>query len=343
MICCHNSAARLPVTLAHLGAQKVSGNVPWEVILVDNASSDGTVEVARQAWEKHPAAPLHVIAEPRPGLAFARRRGVAEAQYEFISFVDDDNWVEEGWIERTATLLDDHPEVGALGGSSTAVFEETPPDWFFACKTLYAVSSENWPAGECPPTRTVWGAGMAIRKAAWQDIESLDSAPLAIGRCGKTLGAGDDTELCYRLRLAGWKLWYEPQLRLQHYMPQGRLDWAYSRRLHRGSGASAVALSAYESILWPRNRAFPKLRQSWEWKILRTIRNLLARPGKLVKAVFTLAEGDLEILQIEDSYGRLIALARNRSSYYANLAQVRELAKHLQSRRQADCELTLQS
>ena len=329
VICCHNSAARLPETLSHLGAQKVTPDLPWEVIVVDNASTDDTIAVAEACWRRHPAAPLRVISEPRLGVAFARDRGVAEAQYEFVTFVDDDNWVANRWVEQAASLLQDHPDVGAVGGSSTPVFEGPSPDWFPASQTMYAISSDHWPAGECH--RDLWTAGMTFRRDFWQELQAYPR--LAMGHTGKGLAGGEDNEFCWRLRLAGWKLWYEPSLSFQHYMPKSRLSWAYARRLYRGSGIGAAALAPYRSVLDPPpSGTFRRLRNTWGWQVLQNLKCLFRYPRKLVQACTGSGEGDPDILNIEQFYGSLITLIRNRSSYNQGLRQVRELVEQFEIR-----------
>jgi glycosyltransferase involved in cell wall biosynthesis len=78
VVCTHEGATRLPAVLAHLAAQRVVAALPWEVVVVDNASTDGTAAVARAMWPTTAPAPLRVIAEPRPGVGHARLRGLDE-------------------------------------------------------------------------------------------------------------------------------------------------------------------------------------------------------------------------------------------------------------------------
>src|SRR5262249_4960254 len=197
-------------TLAHLLDQKVSGAVPWEVIVVDNASTDDTAAAAKSCW-RNAAAPLRVIHEPRPGQKFARERGVAEARYEFISFADDDNWLADDWVDVAAGFLAEHPEVGAVGGSSTLAADRAAPRWFPSCQVLYAISPEKWIAGERIPDNAPWGAGLTIRKSAWRQVHSTDSPFLTSGRLGASLAAGEDNELGYRRSLGNWNPWDEPR------------------------------------------------------------------------------------------------------------------------------------
>src|SRR5215472_9609045 len=117
VICCHNSALLLPETLACLQAQTFSGVRPdCEVIVVDNASTDQTSQAARHHWPSDGPIPLRIVQEPKLGLTAARLRGIAEAQYEFVCFVDDDNRVASDWVESVFRLMSAHPQIGACGG-----------------------------------------------------------------------------------------------------------------------------------------------------------------------------------------------------------------------------------
>lgn len=325
VIICHNSGRLLPATLACLKAQKVTEDIPWEVVIVDNASTDNTVAVAKKSWRDHNSVPLRIVEEPRLGQAFARERGASEARYEFVSYVDDDNWVSEDWVERAATFMRDHSDAGAVGGSSVVAADREIPKWFEDCKVFYAISDESWEAGDCTHTRpAIWTAGMTFRKSAWEAVVLHEAPLLATGRKGKSMAGGEDSEFCYRLRMAGWKLWYEPRLRFQHYMPSQRLEWEYTRRLYRGSGEASALLFPYEAICNPRTR-FPKLRRTWEWQFLRAVESLLLHLPALLKGCLSSREGDLEILAADQAWGFFRGLARSRSSYYQGLNTVTTL------------------
>ena len=138
MICCHNSASLLPATLDHLARQKVDPSISWEVIVVDNLSTDNTASVAHRSWTAGSRAPLRVVAEPRLGLSYARASGIANARYDIITFVDDDNWLCPSWVETVHGVMAEHPEVGALGGINEPAFETVRPAWFGPVAYLYA-------------------------------------------------------------------------------------------------------------------------------------------------------------------------------------------------------------
>src|SRR5207247_2261272 len=105
-----------------------------------------------------------------------------------------------------------------------------------------------------------------------------------------------DAELCYGLRLAGWRLWYEPKLKLKHFLPATRLQWNYLRRVSRGFGAATASLDYYEyAAREGGQRKIGRFRRSWSWQTLATIRYLLRKPVKLLRAPFSDMEGDADV------------------------------------------------
>src|SRR5688572_20942184 len=95
IICCYNSSQRIGETLRHLARQQFPEDFRYEVLLVDNDSTDDTTAVARAIWDKEGPAgiPLRIVEELRAGQMYARDKGVKEAAYDSIVFCDDDNWL----------------------------------------------------------------------------------------------------------------------------------------------------------------------------------------------------------------------------------------------------------
>jgi len=317
IICCHNSAARLAATLGYLRCQEVSPSIPWEIILVDNASTDGTADVALNNWPNESAATLRVVNEPQLGLSHARNRGFSEAKYEIVSFIDDDNWVCPNWIQLVSEIMSAHSNIGACGGYNNAVCEIDPPWWFDLFKSSYAVGSQGESAGDITSTRgRVWGAGLNIRKVAWEHLLTRGFRPLLADRTGDAQTSGGDTELCFALRLAGWKLWYDPRLQLRHFLPAGRLEWQNLRRLHRGFGAASVWLDLYVAALeGPPKSLVKRLKRARPWKILAVVTRLFWHDVKLLRAFNDSSEGNPDILQVELRIGRLLELVQGRKKY----------------------------
>jgi glycosyltransferase involved in cell wall biosynthesis len=329
VICCYNSAERLPNTLAHLSTQKVPSDLSWEVIVVDNASTDNTVEVARQHWSKAVRAPLRVVSESRPGVTHARRRGFTEAKYEIVCFVDDDNWVCQEWVSIVSELMTTRPNVGACGGAGEAVSKTDLPWWFEKFQSHYAVGPQSESTGDVTFTRGyLWGAGLAVRKSAWSQLIEKGYQPLLTDREGAALSAGGDTELCFALRLTGWRLWYEPRLKFKHLLPSSRFQWSYLRALYRGFGAAEAVLDAYQ---FARNGGLAKrkgrfLQNACLRQMIIETKALLRFRGKLLRAIWQPLEGDPDVLDIERLAGKIRELWRTRDAYEQHLRMAEKLA-----------------
>ena len=108
----------------------------------------------------------------------------------------------------------------------------------------------------------LWGAGMTVRRIAWQHLLGNGFMPPLVDRRGTAnYNSGGDAEICFALRLSGWRLWFEPALRLRHFLLKHRLDWRYLRRLLRGFGASTLVLDPYQRALG--EAAAARLPASW--------------------------------------------------------------------------------
>ena len=334
ILCCHNSADRLPQTLAHLSAQRVPEDVRWEVIVIDNASTDQTAMVAQSVWPSNHAANLRVVHEPKLGLSFARTRGVEESAYDFVGFVDDDNWLSPDWVQTALKVLSRNPQIGACGGFIEAIYEATPPSWFELHKGGYAPGAQGQEEGGDVTWRGfLMGAGLLMRKNIWEQIWSLGFRQLLVDRQGSGLTAGGDHEICLAIRLAGWRLWYEPQLHLGHFLPAKRLDWALLRKQARGAGMCEAGLDPYWFTIRDETvshttfgRVAQHLKESWLFQILISLGHLARHPLKLAQSKFCLFEGDHQVVWLEREIGRLQGLLERRHSYHANLRSIRRAA-----------------
>ena len=176
----HNGAPRLGATLAHVAAQRPPAGLAWEVILVDNASTDGTADAALAAWPADAPAQLRVVHEHQLGLGHAHARGFAEASGQLVTWVEDDNWIAPDWLELVSRTMEEHPEVGALGGFNEPVCEISPPAWLERFQYAYAAGPQGPARGDVTDSRGfLWGAGMTVRKKAWDQPGRSGLSPAA--------------------------------------------------------------------------------------------------------------------------------------------------------------------
>jgi glycosyltransferase involved in cell wall biosynthesis len=250
IICCYNSADRLPQTLAHLASQKFSQKISWEIIVVDNASTDHTTAVARNCWEEQGSpVPLKVVTEPQMGLTNARNRGVTEAKYEILIFCDDDNWLSDNYVGLAFSLMRNDLSVGAIGGFGSPVFEREAPAWFKHWMSFYAIGDQNESiAHEVNGYKYVYGAGMVVSKVALKTLAALNFKNITTDRVGKKLVSGGDIELCFALQIIGYTVLYNPQLEFSHFITSQKLKLRYALRLASGIGYSSDLLFPYRKL-----------------------------------------------------------------------------------------------
>ena len=263
IICCYNSSQRLPETLRKIASLNTDG-IEVEVIVVNNASKDNTVEVAETEWARHRSnLAFRIENQSIPGLAAARSKGVAASNHKYILFCDDDNWLDRNYLLYALELMQAHPEVGALGGVSHPACEVTAPPWFNALQAAYAVGRQGRSSGE---VWVLWGAGLVLRKDALQSLRAAGFQELLSDRKGNNLSSGGDHELCWALRLAGYKLWYDERLELQHFVPKDRLTEMYIRRLFRSTAYCVLGLQPYQSILERDIRTNESINRTIFWR-----------------------------------------------------------------------------
>jgi hypothetical protein len=125
---------------------------------------------------------------------------------------------------------------------------------------------------------------------------------------GKKLSGCGDLELTRAIRLSGWRLDREPRLRMHHFLPAHRLDWAYLRRLARGEAASQVMLAWSDPAR--KDELSPWFRNTRLCQAQSIIRSLLTKPKLLGAWLFSPREGDPNVIEAEKRIGTLVGLVQ---------------------------------
>lgn len=228
IICCYNSASRIGVTIKHIALQKVPELIPWEVILVDNNSTDDTRIKAIEEWEQHQVpVSIKIITEPKAGLIYARQKGISEAKYDLLLFCDDDNWLEENYIRYAQEIMNSNKSVAILGGTSDGEFESEKPLWFNTFQNAYAIGKPLKQSGIANNRTYIAGAGMVVRKQLFELLDKLQFIPLLTGRKGSELLSGEDSEISLLALFLGYDLYYDERLKFTHFITEKRLSWKY--------------------------------------------------------------------------------------------------------------------
>lgn len=264
VICTYNGEQRLPEVLDRLEqCQKHTQTVlpdgatepiKWEIIVVDNNSSDGTAKVVRNYQAKWPdqGCPLRYRHERRQGAAYARKTGIVQAQSQLIGFLDDDNLPAEDWVTEAVAFAHAHPQAGAFGSQIHGEYEVEPgPELAPVLPFLAIVERGDEPScydsikKVLPPS-----AGLVVRREAWEG--SIPAECFLGGRTIQTMVTGEDTEALTYIQRRGWEIWYNPAMHLWHKIPSWRLQREYLIPFFHGIGLSRHVTRTQSLAAWLR-------------------------------------------------------------------------------------------
>ena len=255
VICTYNGANRLPHVLDCLASQVFTASVTWEIVVVNNNSSDETAQVI-QHYCSLPAFvdKLRYAFELKQGVAFARRRAVRVAKGKQLAFLDDDNLPVPNWLQAIYDFGLQHPQAGAYGSQIVARYEVEPPPEFerIAC-FLAVIDRGNQPFRYDLLNRWLFpaGAGLVVNRQAW--LAHVPDQPILSGVMGQTLsGKGEDIETLSYLRHAGWQIWHNPDMQIEHVIGGDRLNPGYLLALFQGVGLSRYHTRMIRFHPWQR-------------------------------------------------------------------------------------------
>jgi glycosyltransferase involved in cell wall biosynthesis len=230
VVCTYNKAASLRLTLASLAAQVTPPDLAWELLVVDNNSTDATPSVVDQfASSAH--IPVRTVFVPDQGLSRARNAGLTQSRGEVIGFTDDDVHPASDWVARIAAGM---RKTGAdiVGGRILPAWHVPPPAWLEqrAFHGLLSLMDYTAPADVLNAHRApcVWGANMAFRRAVFEKVGLFDPRR---GIQGTRRYGGEETELVGRALAAGCRAVYDPELVVWHRIGPERVRIRYLSRV----------------------------------------------------------------------------------------------------------------
>lgn len=242
IIATYNRAAELRRTLASLAT--VSTDHDWEVVVVDNNSTDNTREVVEELSRSFPVE-LRYLFEAEQGKPAALNTGIRNSSGEVLAFTDDDHRFEPDWLTAAAEGLEQQ-DCDYVGGKILPLWEAPPPAWLSTESARYRAvigmadyGPEPFEFGKSP----AMGGNMAVRRDAFLRAGLWDNR---LGRRGKTLLGQEQREWCLRARAAGLKGFYIPGMIVYHLVPAARLRKDYFRRWFYWHGVSRAVL--YENF-----------------------------------------------------------------------------------------------
>ncbi len=188
---------------------------PFEVWVVDNASTDGSVDMVRQAFPE-----VHLVANAENlGFARANNQGIAASTGEYVLLLNSDTVTPPGALAALVGFLEEHPEAGAAGPRLLRP-DGTPQPFSFGGDPApgYLLARgfnrlvrhrylHEWATDEIGAYDWVSGACMLVRRKAIEQVGGLDE---------KIFVYFEDADWCLRMRRAGWRVYYDPQVSVTH-------------------------------------------------------------------------------------------------------------------------------
>ncbi len=256
-ICTRNRRKSLARCLDSLRKQQASFD--WDILVVDNGSTDGTHEVITRAQSNSDVAILTAL-EPKTGLTHARNRALSDARGDVVLMVDDDMTFEKGWLDAHMSPFTDQ-SIGATGGRTLPVFPESTPDWMRS----ELQSGTGGPCGHydlgpkqvdlvADDPRLPMGGNMAIRRSCALELGGFSEA-LGIGNSPLL---GEDTDLSRRIRSSGRRILYLPDATTHHHLEADKLSMSSISEYYRAYGRTEAFTrdgSGKHNVKWHvRNR-----------------------------------------------------------------------------------------
>lgn len=229
IICTYNRSQSLRRALCSLEAMLVASGLSWEVIVVDNNSRDDTRQVVEE-FASTSRLNVRYVFEGTQGLNPARDRGVKEARGEIVSFIDDDVIVTGDWLTQVKKAFDEY-SAACVGGRVILADDVPRPSWWDR--------RFNGALGECDlgdaviiadedyPGTVGIGANISFRRSV---LDRYGLFKTGLGRVGKKLFMGEDTEYYLRLKKAGELAIYHPSAVVYHCPRVERLTRQYLGR-----------------------------------------------------------------------------------------------------------------
>lgn len=270
----YNRAELLRTALKSVQELRIPDGRAAEIIVVDNNSTDHTADVAEEMARNGPI-PLRRVVETQQGLNHGRNRGIQEACFEHLVYLDDDMQVNPGWLEGYVEAWETlHPD--AVVGPVEPWFEEEPASWLTprmieSVTSAYSRKGDRIMIVSADRAHELPGCNFGVLRHVAQEAGGFHPA---LDRSGAGMLAGGDWEFGQRLVRLGKRVVYSPQCRIRHFISKHKISREGLRARWEGSGATAGAMMRLQGQVIPfprRLRLFIRMNRffvrSWRYRV----------------------------------------------------------------------------
>jgi hypothetical protein len=248
VVCTRNRAGPLAELLESFTRIRVPDGLSWELLIVDNGSTDATPQVIEGYADR---LPIRAVREETPGLANARNRGVASARGRYICWTDDDVEIDPEWLAAYAEAFRRFPDAAVFGGEIIPKLQPPTPRWF-------ARLSHRWPLDNIVAARAFgdaieldfergvvpWGANYAVRTE--EQRRHLYDPNLGVSPVQRR--SGEETQAIFEALRAGARGRWTPASKVYHLFPPHRQSRRYFHQHFVGIGETQAYLDATHEI-----------------------------------------------------------------------------------------------
>jgi len=228
ILCTFNRCQSLALTLDSVANSVLPDSTEWEVLVVDNRSTDRTRDVVQDFSVRYPGR-FHYLLERAQGKSYALNAGIQESRGDVVAFLDDDVTVERTWLHNLTAVLSDESWAGT-GGRTRAAGAFTPPRWLSLQEPYNsgAILAALFDLGDEPLElfRPPYGANMALRRSMFEEYGKFRT-DLGPGPDPDVPRPNEDVEFGRRLIAAGERLRYEPSAIVYHPILEDRIKKSY--------------------------------------------------------------------------------------------------------------------
>ncbi len=213
VICTYNRDQFIGDALESLSLQTLTPT-QFEIIIVNNNSTDNTEKISLNFIKSHPELDCKYVMETNQGLSFARNRGIQQAKYEIISYIDDDAFAKPDFLKQLFDYFNEHPEIAGIGGKVIPRYEITEPDWMnkwlygFVTKVDHGEKIKKFSGNQYPA-----GCNMTYRKNLLEKVGGFNN---------KLKWRADDKYIYFQIRKLSDEVIYLPQACVEHQIDADR-------------------------------------------------------------------------------------------------------------------------
>ena len=248
IICTYNRSDYISKALNSL-AQQTFPVDHYEIIIVNNNSTDETDALCKSFLQEHPHLNCFYFIEKQQGLSYARNRGIAESSGDILVFMDDDAQADKNYLQEICRFFENTPDAEACGGRIYPDYESKRPDWMSSfLLPLTSTVDMGDKIKVFKGAKYPVGANMAFKKEVFQKHGLFNTD---LGRKGTNLDGSEEKDIFLKIKKDKKQIYYLPFAIVKHQVPDKRLTYDFFKRQALGIGKSekirtkAISQSAY--------------------------------------------------------------------------------------------------